>query len=239
VASVVKLALSGAHINPHSPVADPNMRTKQLKCGSALYYCPDDGKRYTSQLGYFTTGSETGEAPGVNLTRSAQTECGGAHVFCPGDGIQYYVNTGFYTTGLTATTRTGRAQCGNHTYWCPGDGVRYDVSTGYITTGHNYTTRSAQEKCGAVQPTGAYHYCHGGRRYTAPRGYHTLGGPGLTAWPGGLGPADVRAAMADCGTATPPGNGYYCPGDGVKYVVPEGYETVGDRCPGAACNTTR
>jgi hypothetical protein len=124
----------GERINPFSSVADPNMRTKQVKCGDAIFYCPGDGLRYKSQPGYFTTGAEAGEATNANLTRTAETTCAGEHVFCPGDGKQYYVNKGFYTTGLTDFTRTGRTQCGNVTYWCPGDGKRYDVSAGFITT---------------------------------------------------------------------------------------------------------
>ena len=82
------------------------MRTKQVKCGDALYYCPGDGLRYKSQPGYYTTGAEAGEASGLNLTRTGETPCGAEHLFCPGDGKFYLVNRGFYTTGLTVTTRT-------------------------------------------------------------------------------------------------------------------------------------
>ena len=214
---------NGELINPYSSAADPNMRTKKVKCGDAVFYCPGDGLRYKSRPGYYTTGAETGEAANLNLTRTAEVACGGEHVFCPGDGKQYYVNRGFYTTGQTITTRTGRAQCGNHTFWCPGDGRKYPVSVGYITTGNNYTTRFAQEKCGAV-----VNYCHGGLKYTAPRGTYTVGAPGLTSWPDGLGPEDVRVAKMECGTGHADPNRYYCPGDGKKYVVPEGYETHGE-----------
>ena len=215
----------GKNINPFSSAADPNMRTKQEKCGSVEYYCPGDGLRHRSQPGYFTTGAEAGEVANANLTRTAETACGGEHVYCPGDGKQYYVNKGYFTTGLTTSTRTGREQCGNHTYYCPGDGKKYTVSVGYITTGNNHTTRFAQEKCGAV-----VNYCHGGLKYKAPAGTYTVGAPGLTTWPDGLGPEDVRVAKIECGTGHGPieANRYYCPGDGKKYIVPEGYETHGE-----------
>jgi hypothetical protein len=97
--------------------------------------------------------------------------------------------------------------------------------------GNNHTTRFAQEKCGAVVGSGlavSAQYCHGALKYTAPRGTYTLGAPGLSTWPDGLGPEDVRVAKIECGTGHSNPNRYYCPGDGKKYVVPEGYETHGE-----------